>query len=129
LGRSSVKFKSETDSSLRLGEALSDGVWERKDELVSDYWDWYNSLGPLDPKKKIADDILTPIVERIDATDGSGIVHYNLDKKPKSEWNMLIGGQYQINKTWQVRTEGGFLGDRSSLLISVNYRFGIKVRN
>ncbi len=129
VGAMRVKFKSETNGSLRLYEVLPDGVWERKDEIVSDYWDWYNSLGPLDPAKKIADEILTPIIERIDAADGSGIVHYNLDKKPKSEWNMLVGSQYQINKTWQVRAEGGFLGDRSSFLISANYRFGIKVRN
>lgn len=129
LGAMRVKFKSETDGSLRLDEVLSDDVWERKDEIVDDYWAWYDELGPLDPKKKIADEVLTPIVEKIDAGDGSGEVHYRLDKRPKGEWNMLVGGQYQLNKHWQVRAEGGFIGDRSSFLLSANYRFGIKGGN
>jgi len=30
--------------------------------------------------------------------------------------------QYQINKTWQFRAEGG-LGNRKSILLSLNYRF------
>lgn len=128
VGTMRLRLESNTNGSLRLDEALSDEVWESKDKLVDDYWSWYNDLAPLDPKKKIADEILTPIVEKIDAADGSSIIHYNLDKKPKSEWNMLVGGQYQINKTWQVRAEGGFLGDRSSFLLSANYRFGLKKR-
>ena len=129
VGAMRVKFKSETDGSLKLDEVFPDEVWDRKDEIVSDYWDWYDDLGPLDPAKKIADEILTPIFEKIDALDGSGVVHYNLDKRPKGEWNMLVGGQYQINKAWQVRTEVGFLGDRSSFLLSAGYRFGIKGGN
>ena len=129
LGAMRVRFQSETDGSLRLDEVLPDETWERKDEIVDDYWAWYDELGPLDPKKKIADEILTPIVERIDAADGSGEVHYRLDKKPKGEWNMLVGGQYQLNKHWQVRAEAGILGDRSSFLLSANYRFGIKGGN
>jgi hypothetical protein len=74
-------------------------------------------------KKQAADEVLTPIIERIGAADGSAIVRYGLDKKPVEEWNMIIGGQYQLNKRWQFRAEGGFLGDRKSLLLSINYRF------
>ena len=129
VGAMRVRFQSKTDGSLTMDEVFSDDIWDRKDEIVGNYWAWYDELGPLDPKKKIADEILTPIVEKIDAADGSGTVHYNLDKKPKGEWNMLVGGQYQVNKTWQVRAEGGFLGDRSSFLLSANYRFGIKGGN
>lgn len=73
-------------------------------------------------------EISTPIVEKIDAGDGSDTVDYDFDKKPK-KWNILIGSQFQINKHWPVRVEGGFLGDRSSLLLSANYRFGIKGGN
>ena len=42
---------------------------------------------------------------------------------------MLVGGQYQLNKHWQVMAEGGFIGDRSSFLLSANYRFGFKGGN
>jgi hypothetical protein len=68
---------------------------------------------------------LTPIVESIDAKDGSGVVSYALKKRPTKNWNMLIGGQYQFNKRWQIRSEAGFLGGRGQLLLSGNYRFGI----
>ncbi len=36
---------------------------------------------------------------------------------------MLVGTQYQLNKHWQLRAEGGVVGDRKSLLLSLNYRF------
>ncbi len=37
-----------------------------------------------------------------------------------------LGGQYQINPKWQLPAEGGIIGNRKSLLISGNYRFGFK---
>jgi len=46
----------------------------------------------------------------------------SLNKQIKQAWNGLIGLQYQINKHWQIRSEGGVVGDRKSLLISLNYR-------
>jgi hypothetical protein len=36
---------------------------------------------------------------------------------------MLIGGQFQLNKRWMLRSEAGFLGSRKSFLLSLNYRF------
>ena len=60
------------------------------------------------------------------ASNGEATVKYKISKKPAQEWNMIIGGQYQIDKHWQVRAELGGLGNRKSLLISANYRFGIK---
>jgi len=35
----------------------------------------------------------------------------------------IIGIQYQMNKRWMLRSEGGIIGDRKSLLLSLNYRF------
>jgi hypothetical protein len=48
-----------------------------------------------------------------------------MDKRPEEEWNMVIGGQFQLNKNWMLRSEGGIIGDRKSFLASVNYRFKI----
>ncbi len=46
------------------------------------------------------------------------------------KWNGLIGAQFQINKRWQIRSEMGFIGNRKSYLLSVNYRFlGFKIKN
>ncbi|MCG8307746.1 MAG: hypothetical protein MI975_10190 [Cytophagales bacterium] len=65
----------------------------------------------------IADNLRTD--EPIQNTD----ITYSLKKEVKQEWNMIIGAQYQFNKRFQFRTEGGIIGDRKSLLLSFNYRF------
>jgi len=38
---------------------------------------------------------------------------------------MVMGGQWQINPTWQLRAEYGFLKSKRNFMISLNYRFGI----
>ena len=72
----------------------------------------------------ISDKTLTPIFENLAESNGDGTVSHSLDKIPAQKWNMLVGVQYQINKYFQVRAEGGFIG-RQAFLISFNYRFGI----
>ncbi|HLO79819.1 MAG TPA: hypothetical protein VK166_02605 [Chitinophagaceae bacterium] len=124
-----MKFKlaSGTQGKVTLSDVIPEEAWNRKDQIVADYYTWYNSLGntPVDQKKKeVADKVLTPIVEAIDARDGSGTVSYSLEKKPTKNWNMIVGGQYQFNKRWQLRTEFGFFGGRTQGLFSANYRFG-----
>jgi hypothetical protein len=37
----------------------------------------------------------------------------------------MLGGQYQMNKSWMFRAEVGFLSSRSRLLAGVQYRFGL----
>jgi hypothetical protein len=127
VGAMRAQIGSGTEGQITLADALPASVWERKDEIVNQYYAWYNGLNPANPADKIkiqkADDILTPIIERISAADGSATVRYALDKRPAQEWNMLVGGQFQLNKRWAFRTEGGVLGDRKSILLSANYRF------
>lgn len=121
-GAMSVKMNSETKGEIKLRDALPDETWDRRDEIVTNYWDWYNNdAGP--GQKIIADEILTPIVERLEASDGSSIIRYGIDKQVKQRWNGIIGVQYQYNKHWMLRTEGGIIGDRKSFLLSLNYRF------
>ena len=62
-------------------------------------------------------------MERLDAADGSAIIRYGLKKSVQQKWNGIIGAQYQPNKNWMFRTEAGIVGNRKSLLLSVNYRF------
>lgn len=52
-------------------------------------------------------------------------VQYSLDKRPKDMWNFVLGTQYQHNKHWMVRLEYGFLGSRTQILSSIQYRFGL----
>ena len=126
-GAMRVKMSSDTKGAIAMKDALPPDVWDRKDEIVGNYWTWYNGLNPNNPidKKKIevADEILTPIIEDIDARNGESIIYYGMDKQATQMWNGIIGGQFQLNKRWMFRTEWGIIGDRKSALVSLNYRF------
>jgi hypothetical protein len=115
-------MESSTVGQIRLGDALPPEVWDRKDEIVDGYYEWYDSQP--DRIKEIIDDTAIPdIVDRIDNADGDAIVRYGMEKQVKEKWNGVFGAQFQLNKRWMFRTEWGLIGDRKSALASVNYRF------
>lgn len=122
VGAMRIKMQSETIGELPLRDAFGDEFYDNKDENVQQYWDWYNNdATPV--QKRIADRVLTPIVDEIDKREGESIVQYGMDKQVAQMWNMLIGTQFQFNKHWQLRFEAGMIGDRKSFLASLNYRF------
>ncbi len=129
VGGMRVNMGARTEGAVKFSDALPPDVWERRDEIVNNYYQWYNGLDPNKPgdvlKKEVADKILTPIVERLEQADGSSVICYGIDKEPVDKWNMLVGFQFQYNKRWMLRGEAGIVGDRKSLLISINYRFPI----
>ncbi len=115
-------MNTKTAGAIKLGDAIPPETWARIDEIVVNYWNWYdNEATP--PQKVIADKVLTPIVDRLDQADGDAIISYSMDKQTKELWNGIIGAQFQLNKRWMLRTEFGIIGDRKSALASVNYRF------
>ena len=116
-----VKMNSATRGQIRLGDAIP-GLIDKAGEIVANYDNWYDNVAT-PPQKIIADQVLTPIVERIAAVDGSSIISYGMDKQVKEMWNGVFGMQYQYNKHWMIRTEAGLIGDRKSFLLSLNYRF------
>lgn len=122
VGGMRMEMNSDTKGEIKLIDALPPEVWDRKNEIVTNYYDWYENVATI-PQKKVADQILTPIVERIDQADGNSIIRYGMDKQVKERWNGTFGAQYQINKRWMFRSEAGLIGNRKSFLISVNYRF------
>ncbi|MCG2459536.1 hypothetical protein K8352_02105 [Flavobacteriaceae bacterium F89] len=116
-----VNAKGVTSGQITISEALP-GFVEKKDQIVSDYYNWYdNEATPAE--KIVADKVLTPVIENIDKANGNGTVRYAMDKNLKELWNGIIGAQFQYNKNWQLRSEAGIIGDRKSFLISLNYRF------
>lgn len=121
-GAMSMKMNSDTKGEIKLIDAIPPELWERRDEIVVNYYDWYENEATI-PQKAVADKILTPIVERIDAADGSSTIRYGMDKQVLERWNGTIGGQFQLNKRWMFRSEAGFIGNRKSFLVSLNYRF------
>jgi len=122
VGGMRVKMNSQTKGEVKMIDALPPETWDRRDEIVTNYYYWYNNEADLG-QKIIADKILTPLVERLDSAEGNSIIRYGMDKQVKELWNGLIGIQYQYNKRWIIRSEGGLIGDRKSFLISINYRF------
>jgi len=122
IGGMRAQMNSDTNGELKLSDALPPETWERKDEIVDNYWNWYNNEATI-PQKIAADKVLTPIVEKLDDADGSAIIKYGMDKQVAELWNGIIGAQFQLNKHWMIRSEGGIIGDRKSFLISLNYRF------
>ena len=122
VGAMRIKMQSETIGEIKLIDAFGQEFYDNKDNRVDEYWNWYNNdATPI--QQKIADKTLTPIVEEIDKRDGESMVQYGMDKQVVQMWNGLVGIQYQINKRWQLRTEMGLIGDRKSILASLNYRF------
>ncbi len=122
VGSMYMSMQSETVGEVIMKDALPPEVWDKRDQIVNDYWNWYDNEATL-PQKKLADKVLTPIVDKLEAAEGGSKVLYGMDKQVKSHFNGLIGGQFQLNKSWQFRAEGGVIGDRKSVLLSVNYRF------
>jgi hypothetical protein len=117
-----------------LASRLAATVYEKIVEALSEE-NLYNRIYPIweeiagaDSTSviEVADRTLTPIVESISDANGDATILYSLTKEAAERWNMIIGGQYQIDKHFQIRAEGGIVGNRKSFLLSANYRFGIK---
>ncbi|MCX7551878.1 hypothetical protein [Xanthomarina sp. F2636L] len=127
VGAMKVKLGSETFGEIQMKDIFSQEVFDRGNEIATNYYQWLNSLDPTNPidaaKINKANEILTPIVNRIAGADGESIIRYGIEKKAKQEWNGIVGMQFQYNKKWMFRSEAGVIGDRKSFLLSVNYRF------
>ncbi|MCD4731191.1 MAG: hypothetical protein K8R74_11345 [Bacteroidales bacterium] len=122
VGGMRLKMSSETLGAIKMADALPPETWERTDEIVNNYWNWYDNDATV-IQKKVADEVLTPIIDKIEDADGDAVISYGMDKQTKQMWNGVIGMQFQLNKRFMFRTEGGIIGDRKSFLLSVNYRF------
>jgi hypothetical protein len=111
-----------TEGSVAIDDLKGSASKPDLENIVNGVSDWYNALPPAQQQvvKGIAQQMLDKI-NGLKPAPGSSI-SYSLNKKPTSNWSMVVGGQYQFNHNWQARTEIGFLGGRSSLLLSANYR-------
>lgn len=108
------KLASTTEGSIPLQEAL-DPTGENQEKLDN----WYNGLTPLQ-KELYGDRVYEAFNNFFDTR-----VHYRFDKRLEENYNMLIGGQYQFNRKWQLRAEYGTLATKQQLMLSLNYAFGL----
>ena len=124
IGGMRARMGSATVGAITMADAIPQETWDRMDEIVANYNTWYDGLDPV--KQAIVDQSAFPgFIEALDQRNGEAVVSYGMDKRPEMEWNFLVGAQYQINKRWMIRSEGGVLGDRKSFMASLNYRFKI----
>lgn len=54
-----LHMATETAGEIKVIDALPPETWERRDEIVDDYWNWYDNEATI-PQKNVADEILTP---------------------------------------------------------------------
>jgi len=99
---------------------------------------WWNGLSPAEQKNPVniakhntADRALDRAGTFLATLDGAlstasdSSVQYSLQKRPKDMWNFIIGSQYQFSRHVMFRAEAGFLGSRTQVLGSLQYRFGL----
>jgi hypothetical protein len=111
-----------TEGSINLSDLKTKGSVGDMESIVNGTADWYQNLTPA--QKVVMKQIAHGIINKWNSGgDKDIVINYSLNKKPTSEWSMCAGGQYQFNHSWQMRTEFGFFGGRTSWLISGNYRF------
>lgn len=140
-----VHMNSGTSGSLDISELFPVSQWQQR--IDSGYIKvansqqqvaaWWNSLSDRDQQNPVnkakyatANAALDKAGQLLDGasqaanTVGNSTVQYSLDKRPKDQWNFLIGAQYQINKHLQIRAEYGFLSSRKQFIGGLQYRFG-----
>ena len=110
-----------TSGSIDLSDLAPAMDKDQAEKIVAETEQWYKSLTK--PQQVVVKRIAQSILNRLNNLPDDITINYSLKKNPISNWSMLVGGQFQFNKRWQVRTEVGFLGGRSSVLLSGNYRW------
>jgi len=141
-----VHLESGTDGNLELSELFTTGELSGKlaetqsaiDQHQQNVDAWWNSLTPpqqnnpvnaakYEAANRVIETASGVVASLSDAAThiSTSSVQYSLDKKQKSLWNFLVGAQYQMNKHFMVRAEGGFLSNRNTFLLGLQYRFGL----
>lgn len=114
VGAQFQKLASTTEGSIPLDEAIGgDG------ELQGKVDEWYNGLTQRQ-QDLYGDRIKEGFDNLLDTT-----VYYRFKKRLEEDYNLLIGAQYQFNRTWQLRAEYGSVNSKQQLLLSLNYAFGL----
>ena len=99
---------------------------EEKDNASGQLDDWYDEL----PQNQ--QEIFAGLYDNLNnwlTDEGDTYLYYSFDKKMYYPWSMTVGVNYQINKRYTAMAMYTFLGSRQQLVLSLNYRFGIKGKN
>ena len=135
-----VKFSSSTAGSINLADVMPIDQWQSRIDngfskieatqlQVDTWWNGLSSKEQNNPVNKAKYETLNRTIETagniLTAADGAvssastSTVQYSLQKNLKDKWNFIVGSQFQINKSWMIRAEYGFLGSRQQFLGSI----------
>jgi hypothetical protein len=141
-----VKLNSGTSGSLNIADLFPVAEWGNKidsgymklaesQQQVDTWWGGLSTAEQKNPANIAKYNSANAAFERAGTVLGaashavsnaaSSSVQYSLDKKPKDMWNFIIGTQFQINRSWMLRAEYGFLGSRSQFIGGIQYRFNL----
>jgi hypothetical protein len=141
-----VKFSSSTEGSLNLADVLPVDQWhikvdegfanvEAKQVQVDAWWNELSQKDQNNPVNKAKYETINRTIDAagniLTAADGAisssetSTVQYSLQKNLKDKWNFIVGSQLQINKSWMLRAEYGFLGSRQQFIGGLQFRFGL----
>jgi hypothetical protein len=141
-----VEIGSSTSGSLNATDLLPLNEWKEKvntgnakvaenQQKVDNWWSGLSAAEQNNPvniaKHETANRVLGRFGNVLDqasqivANAGEGSVQYSLSKKQKQAWNFIVGGQFQLNRSWQLRAEYGFLGTRQQFIGGLQYRFNL----
>ncbi len=119
VGGMRARLSSNTMGAVKMKDAIPQETWDRVDEIVDNWNDF------LEDYPVFEGGAFDEFIKNLEARNGEAIVYYGMDKAPEEEWNFLVGGQFQLDKHWMLRSEVGIIGDRKSFLASFNYRFNL----
>ena len=125
LGAQYQKLNPYNEGTVNLSEltGISD---EEKQNASGQLDDWYDEL----PQNQ--QEIFAGLYNKLGnwlTNEGDSYLYYSFDKKMYYPWSMTVGANYQINKRYTTMAMYTFLGSRQQLVVSINYRFGIKGKN
>jgi len=146
IGGFRVKIGSETSGSLNIADLFPLSEWQSKvdignqklQESQSKVDAWWNGLSSTEQKNPIniakhetANRVLTTFGNILDGASqtvdniSNSTVQYSLSKRQKQMWNFIIGSQFQINRSLQLRAEAGLFASRVQFIGGLQYRFNL----
>lgn len=141
-----VKMGTQTNGSINTGDLFPISQWQNTinqgyqnlDAKQTTVDNWWNGLTPAEQKKpaniakhEAASSVLARFGGILDQasqvvnTAGNSSVQYSLEKRQKDMWNFIVGSQFQLNRSWMLRVEYGFLASRQQLIAGLQYRFNL----
>ncbi len=116
-------MRNRVQGTVSLGEAVP-GISGGNLPLPPDFNQWFGSLTPAQQQNL---GFLLQQVQQMIATGAikDAVVNYDILPKAKELWSLIVGTQFELDKHWHVTIEGGFLGSRTSIMVSGSYRFGL----